>query len=265
MKTQYLLLLLAVCLSSVASKSGGDPIELRLNMPVGKTYTTTIKAVSQIQTGTRNWEMNLETWFGMTSTGTNAELTNIQAIIQAMKLSIPALGKNYDSTVKDKDSPKHKEDEIIGKTFTMVMNKQASVKEIKGLEAVYVNAGDGDNIKTNLSQGMAELPTQPVVPDDSWESETLVNTKLMSLHFINKWTLESVSNGIAYISLNSTYINNNGEADRDGKVWSGSQSGHFQVEIATGMTLKSDFVQETNVDFKGKKASIKSIVTLETK
>lgn len=265
MKTQYLLLLLAVCLSSVASKSGGDPIELRLNMPVGKTYTTTIKAISQIQTGTRNLEMNLELWFSMTSTGTNAELTNIQTIIQAMKLSVPALGKNYDSTVKEKDKPKSKEDEIIGKSFTVVMNKQASVKEVNGLEAVYVNAGGGDNIKTSLSQGMAELPAQPVLPGDSWESETLVNTKAISLHFINKWTLESVSNGIAYISLSSTYVNNNGEADRNGNVWSGLQSGNFQVEIATGMTLKSDFIQETNMDLKGEKASIKSTVTLETK
>lgn len=265
MKTPYLLLLLAVCLSSVASKSGGDPIELRLNMPVGKTYTTTIKAVSQIQTGTRNFEMNLESWFSMTATGTNAELTSIQTIIQAMKLSVPALGKNYDSTTRKKGSPKTKEDEIIGKSFTVVMNKQASVKEINGLDAVFKDAGGDDNIKTSLSQGVAEFPVQPVAPGDSWESETVANTKAMSLHFINKWTLDNVSNGIAYISVRSTYVNNNGEADRDGNVWSGTQSGSFQVEIATGMTLKSDFVQETNVDLKGEKASIKTTVTLETK
>lgn len=252
MKTQYLLLLVVVCLSSVASKSGGDPIELKFNMPAGMIYTTTIQTLTEVS----GIETTEEIEYSMTSLGVDDDMTTVSTMVQAMKVSAPFFNGGYDSRGDNSGQA----DPYIGNMFTIIMDKQAKVKEINGFEEAL---GFGTS-KTSIGQCMAELPMQPVVPGDSWESEIFVNSHGTDLHFMNKWTLDSIAKGIAYISLKSKYINDNDQA-RNGAELTSSQSGVFVVDAATGITVNSYFSQETNITVDGQKMGISDVVLLKTR
>lgn len=265
MKFQSLLLATAVACSIVACKPKGEPVELKINMPVGKTYTTTTKIDAKMKMMGMDMGTSMEMVFDMTATGKEGDLTNIESSFQSMKMDIPMTGVSYDSKKDNADSPMGMMDSIMGKKFTMIMDKQGAVKEVKGMDELFSGIGGGANMKNNFGQGMAALPSKPVAPGESWDSETEMNNNGMNMKLKNKWTLESVSNGIAHIKVKSTFENGNSEIEGQKVELTGSQSGTVDVEVATGVSVKSDIVQDMEMSVAGQKMTMKNTISLETK
>lgn len=264
MKIQYLLILIAVFISTVASKSGSDPIELKLNMPVGKTYITTTKIDSKMQMMGMDIGTSIEMVFDMTAKSTEGDLTNIESSFQSIKMDIPMTGVSYDSKKNNTDSPMGKMNSIMGKKFTIVMDKQGAVKEVKDTNQLFARVEGAANMMSNFGQGMATLPTKPVSLGDSWDSESEMNSNGIYMKIKDKWTLESVTNGMAHIKVKSIFENSKSKIEGQKVELSGTQSGTVDVEVATGMSIKSDMVQDMEISVDGQKMAIKNNISLET-
>lgn len=201
----------------------------------------------------------MRTVFDIVATSIDGDDTNVDYTYKAIKVFDSKNGINYDSERGNLGSPMGEMYNLKGTKFTILMGKKGEIKEVKALDST------DPNMKNNLGQGIAILPDHPVAMGDSWTQDVTVNSNGMNLLIQRTLTLESVNNGIAHINQQATIAEGTSEMNGYKLKWSGTNLGFFDVEIATGVTMKSKTVQKVIMFIDAVEVKYEHTFVIETK
>ncbi len=169
----------------------------------------------------------------------------------------------YDSSSTALSTAKFAEfDALIGKSFTVVLFSDGSVKDVKGsaLDTLIDLFGFAAQI---ISNQQIVYPEESFVIGDSWTS-SLIFSDIIPLTTKSLFTFSDYKDGMALISLSSVMKPETEPFDIEGfrlYNFSGKQTGFFEIEEATGLCLYSEFVQESSGEARVKVYSKQGIVS----
>lgn len=259
-------------------KSGGDKVDLKLNLQPGSQYLYTMETKMDMaqtamgQTMKTQNDMTMEFVYDVTAAeGTNKNITVTYDRI-AMDMKSAMANMSYDSRDTSKNTP---ELAVMGnmlhKPFTMVVSDRGEILKVDGLQAIIDHMGDSttaegaemrkqlatsfndSSMKGMMQQSLNFFPDKPVAPGDTWKKTYSMNMSIMSVNMDNEYKLTSVSNGIAHIDVTSKMTGGGdiagGEEMKNVKVnLSGEQKGTMEVEVASGLVVDSKLKQDIKGD-----------------
>ena len=156
---------------------------------------------------------------------------------------------------------------FIGKSFTITVASDGSVKEVSGMEAIADEmiksiATDGQiatqiatslkpqfsdgNMKNAFEQSLKIYPEKAVKTGESWDVEQEFGIAGMSSSNKAKYTLKDVKKNVATIDVASTMKMKPETQGMTGDL-TGTQTGVMQVDVKTGIPVSSD----TSMELKG--------------
>ncbi|MBT3267511.1 hypothetical protein HN371_10180 [Candidatus Poribacteria bacterium] len=267
--------LLAVLLA--ASGCGGPTLRLRLNPELGATYdfTTTVDTTAQ-QTvmgqevnSTQTMRTVQEARFERAEDGeslvasTTYKSTSIEVKGTAGDLDVDLGGDGSMSDPMEAVSAA-----LVGQSFTMTIAPNGRVTELSGLDdmtdSILASVDLPEAMKTMLreslqqmfgdtamqsmmSQAFVALPSHDIAVGESWTADATV----IGILTRTTMTLVAVEDGIATITVAGS-MQVDPDAGAPGGMpfvsydaLSGSQTGTYQLEVATGMLLRADITSDS--------------------
>ena len=283
MKKIFLSIALFAGLAAGFNSCKPDTVKLQFNPAVGSRYRiemTTDQDIVQEMEG-QKMEVKSISDYAMLYEINKADGDNkvMKMTFERMKSVQKAMGKEMvmDSDNIDTTDPGSKIiGAVKGAAFEMVITKKGEVKSIIGMDGLMqkmVNSAGEDlpaEVKAQMAEGIKAMmnddmlkglaeqsfkifPDKAVKPGDSWTSK--IETKsFLDMVTQTTYTLKKVEKGIATLDIKSTITPLGKEKMVQGtKVEtsiSGTQNGTMELEVASGMTLSSNIVQ--NIDSKMK-------------
>jgi len=214
---------IAICISIFAPLAGADdekpapaPVKLILRFQEGKTYRVQMDMdqSSKVPIGGKTYDQRMSTIFEMSIKVSGVpNSTNKEAVTEytrvAIKLKTMGRHVGFDSADKDakKDPMMAGMGSMIGKPFTVVLDKDDRVLEVKGLEAISKAGGNPmtaefmkkvmnkDKVFQTLGIGVglkSSLPQDPVKPGDEWPLKSMAD--ISELPFKGKYYFENYGN-----------------------------------------------------------------------
>ena len=144
------------------------------------------------------------------------------------------------------------------------MNTDGSIHKLEGFDNLRQGMGMGVD-PNQFAQGMALFPKKPVKTGESWTSENEVaGGNGIAMKSVSKWTLDAVENGIAKLTVKTDLSGKLENAQIPGMAGDikGVQSAKMEVDIASGITLKSIMEQDMTMGSDETKIEIKSKTTM---
>ncbi len=155
---------------------------------------------------------------------------------------------------------------MIGQSFSMTVNKNGEVTELKGMEAIFNNmiknmgldtvpggmqavAGfrnqfSDEQFKKNFGESFNILPSKEVKVGDTWAIDNNNNMMGFEMKTKNTYTLKEIKGDLAIVDLVSDFNLGNENDENDVKMkMDGSQNGSLKIDINTGMTIESNIKQ----------------------
>jgi hypothetical protein len=262
----FLLLCSALYLSACHPSS--DKVELKLNFQPGDAYLYTITTDQTINSmGLANVKMNftMEMKYELLSKEDSIQKLGVTYSHLAMQGSSPMGKMSYDSDHPDANPKISEMGKMVGKTFYVYLNPDGTLKKVEGLSALMdttlgreaMKMPVSDSSFTMMMQNAFDLyPGKPVAVGESWERNTTMGISSFKFNMKSTYTLQSVKDGIADISVNSdlklpeTIMNKmNQQKGFEMKMeMDGRQKGSMKVDIVTGRIISG----ETTQDIEGK-------------
>ena len=185
--------------------------------------------------------------------------SEIAYIVSSLYMKMEFDSKNPNESPSDIDLMLSKMfKEMLGKSFTAVINTDGSVESVSGMEAIGESmtnaiARDGQMIaqlgahmkeqfndaamKNMFETSFKVYPANPVRTGNSWDIENAVTMNNLNVMYKSKYTLRSVSRNVATVAVD-TKIEMNPEAGIvEGSNISGTQTGTLTIDTRTGMIL----------------------------
>jgi hypothetical protein len=250
----FLLSFLACNSSNSASKRA---IDLKLNLDKGASFKMNTDMEMNTEVMGLKMLMNMNMLGLMNVKEVNNNETEVNSTISKVKVNMTApMGgvTSYDSESPNKESNPMTAsfDKMVGKAFSMVIDKKGRVLRTMGLDSLMSMGENGTSLDGIFKQSMAILPDHPVKIGDSWSSDQVIDMQGLKMDVKNTWTLKDISNIeaicdiISNYSISPTKINKNGQAvDMSG---SGNQTGIIHIDLKTGFTTKSTL--NTDIEMK---------------
>lgn len=268
MKLQKLLVPVVILFVLAACKTG-EKLALKLNYEKGKKYYYTSVNAQEVEQTVMGKTIKSKT---TTTTGYLWEVKDIDkegnflVTITYDKVETKKEGEGADTPSPLKD------DFMKGFTFDMVVTPKGKVKEIKGMEKMMemaMNAAMPDSVANDPSskamlepmkemlkkqfsdESMSSLmeqmtdyfPEGEVAVGDKWEKVVNMVT-LMPMKITSNYTVKDIKDGVAIIDVESKVEPGQGEALMGMKVTlNGTQKGTMQINVKTGIIVKSDMDQ----------------------
>jgi hypothetical protein len=155
---------------------------------------------------------------------------------------------------------------MIGQSFSMTVNKNGEVTQLKGMEAIFQNiiknmgldtvpggmqavAGfrnqfSDEQFKKNFGESFNILPSKEVKVGDTWAIDNSNNMMGFEMKTKNTYTLKDIKGNLAIVELVSDFNLGSENDENDVKMkMDGSQSGSLKIDINTGMTIESNIKQ----------------------
>ena len=258
-------------------KSGGDVVDLKLNLQPGSQYLYTMDtkmAMEQSamgQTMKTNNDMTMESIYDVASgEGSNKRITVTYDRI-AMSMKSAGMNMSYDSKDASKgDSLLKNMGQMLHKPFSMVVSDKGEILKVEGLSDIVNTMGDTTTpqgaamrqqmsstfndtaIKSMMQQSLNIFPDHPVRPGDTWKKSYTMNLSVIIMNMDNEFKLTSVSNGTAHLDVNTKITGGGGMSSPEMKNMqinlSGDQKGTMDVEVATGLVTDSKLKQNVKGD-----------------
>lgn len=247
------ILLLASC------KQGGQSIELKFNPKSNQSYKYELDTKMEVNATMFSTKMNMLMGMSMNQEGMSGPNHKMSATIDKIKMdmNMPMVGDmKYDSEKPDTANPAAASfAELIGKKMNMEMSQTGEITNGKDLEGMdQVNMG-------NLGTQFGFYPDKPVKVGDTWEKESTQNVQNMSMLLKAKYTLKSVNGDKALVDCDGTFSidhsKSTGDPAADKRLkdmkMEGTQKGTMELEVSTGMLVKTDLLQDIKMtmDFGG--------------
>ena len=268
----------AILTASFCSCKSGEPVDLKLNLQPGNQYIYTMDTKTSMeqsamgQTVKTNNDLMMQFLYDVAAgEGTNKKITVTYDRI-AMSMKSGAMNMSYDS--KDstqKDGQLAMMGTMLHKPFTMIVSDKGAILKVEGLDAIINGMGDTSTpqgaamrrqmsetfsdsaMKGILQQSLNFFPDNPVTPGDTWKKSFSMNISVMTVKMDNEFKLNSVSNGIAHIDVNSKLSGggamSGGEEMKSVQInLAGDQKGTMDVEVASGLVTDSKLKQNIKGD-----------------
>jgi hypothetical protein len=279
-------------MTSCNSGSNAEAIDLKLNFKTGDKYlyTTQIDQNIGIMQGlSMNQNMVMEMMYNCKSD--SAGVKDIEATYNHILISMtsPMGEMKYDSKDPKQDaSGMNMMDSLIGKSFMMSIAPDGQIIKVSGLDAIVAsfnmdsNPAAQQSIKSQLNDTAIRMmmqssfdmyPGHKVKVGDTWNKKQQMTVSGINISMENRYTLKSVENGKATLSVISDLSLPKTEMGADSAKTqmelSGKQDGTIELDIATGQVISS----KTISDIKGKMTmqntpediNIKSTISVSSK
>ncbi len=179
---------------------------------------------------------------------------------------------------------------LIGQSFSMVVNKNGEVVEVKGMTEIFDNmiervgldtmqggkqaiAGfkeqfSDEQVKKNFSESFNMLPNKNIKIGDTWNISTDKSVMGMGIKTENTYTLKEIKGNQAIVDIVSTFLTDKTEEGMLAMEMDGTQTGTLKIDINTGLTIEGDIKQMINgtqVGGQGMSMKINGIIKITSK
>lgn len=279
-------------MSSCKSGNSKDAIDLKLNFKTGDKYlyTTGIdQNISLMQGLNMNQNITMEMLYNCKSDSAGVKALDITYDHIVMSMTSPMGEMKYDSR-SGGQSPMGTNlmDSLIGKTFTLNVAPDGKILSVTGLDALIASFNTGDNpmeqqnVKNQLNDTAIRMmmqnsfdmyPGHKVSVGDTWSKKQQMTVSGIDISMDNTYTLKSVENGNATLSvasdLNLPKTELGADSVKTQMELSGKQNGTIEVDIATGQVLNSKIVSDISgkmvMENTPQNISIKSTISVSSK
>lgn len=269
-KISLVIIITAAAFFYACNNKGGSsgPIELKFNLPTGSAYDYNMDMYMSMKGSANGQPMNMNDKMAMgyrfAAIGDSSGWKKLTATISRIAMNIDAgtVRINFDS-----NKPNDTSDVVAGTMgkvlgglkggqFGFTMNAKGEIGEITGIEemmqhmmssanipgagAMAANVGSAfnkENFKENIQQAFGMYPDKPVKPGDTWTSSVNLNSQNMAMKTDNTYTLESVSNNVAHVKVNSKISSPESDSAMNMK---GAMTGTMDFDVPTGVPLNGD-------------------------
>lgn len=154
---------------------------------------------------------------------------------------------------------------LIGESFSLVVNQDGEVIEVKGMAEVFENmiknlgldtvpggmqAVNGfkeqfsnKQFKKNFGESFNILPKEEVKIGDTWDINTSSDMMGMNMEAKNTYTLKEIKGDLAIVGLVSSFNLDKTQEGADAMKMDGTQTGTIKIDINTGMTVDGAITQ----------------------
>ena len=249
-----------------------DTIDLKFNLPKGSSYDYNMDMIMAVKGDVNGQPMNVTNNMSMGYRfgviGDSAGWKKISSTISRIAMNIDA-GSGVNIKF-DSDKPVDTSDVMsgtVGKVlgalkggqFTFTMNEKGEIGSVTGISEMMnrmmssvPNAGamagsmgnsfNEDNFKQNIQQAFGVYPSKPVKPGDTWTSTMSMNNAGMQMKIDNTYTLQSVTNNIADVKVDSKISGNSGVGI------DGTMKGDLKYDVPTGVPVDGDLDMSMNMN-----------------
>lgn len=233
--------------------------QTKINVQKGQKYMveTTTKLTSSAEVMGQTMENNSDIKSTTVYEITKAEESEIklEATIIKMQVTASAMGQemSFDSDKKDNEGP-------MADMFGKVVNKKKEVsldakgaitkqnKTDEGMQAVMMNAGDGNEVSTELF--IPALIGKELKAGDSFTDEVSVKKEKYNSRDSGTYKITSIENGVASVSYSGTQVLMTVMEQMGMEMTNNSNNlikSELQVDMKTGMVLAKASVIESTV------------------
>lgn len=248
-------------------------IDLKFNLPKGATYNYNMDVDMAVKGTAEGQEVNVTNTMGMgysfevldDSAGWKKISATLSKIAMDMSTAGVTIHYNSDEPVDTSNFVNMLFGQIFGamkgSKFSFIMNGKGDIADVKGIEEMVnrmseavpeagggMSDGIGDafneeSFAKNLQQVFGAYPGKPVKPGDSWASAYTTVSNGINMNMANTYTLESVSNGIANVKVDSKIT----AADTTMPL-NGTSAGVLKYDVATGVPVDGNLALELKMD-----------------
>lgn len=282
----FLLMTIAAIYSCKGSKTAGTL--LKFNLEKGKTYNYEIVWDLDQQVMGQDTKISLLGNYAMNVTEDKGNIKTVTGIYKNFKLYMKMMGMEINIDTDKPAEPMSETDlkanpmgimnrvfaGIKGKEFTMKVDEEGKVLEVKGFEQIIhamvdsigmnedmrnqmnISLKDQFNeqtIKDQFAQVFTIFPNKEVKVGDSWEKSFQMGGK-MPAKYMTKYTVKEIEGDHVTLMANTTIGSDGGEMEIKG-----TQNGTLLVDGKTGLVLNAEFdqdmqtkVQDMEIKIKGK-------------
>jgi hypothetical protein len=268
--------------SSCNSNGKNETAAFTFNLQKGKVYDYNMDFDMEQEMQGQKVSTKMESDYSIEVTDDDGKLKTLKATYDriALNASLPGRTIEADSDKVDTSNKEAIEEPgylmnamfgaLKGKSFTMKVDKEGKVMEVKGMNEIAQAMISGLNIKEELkpmaqqafsqqfneqnikdmfSQSFNIFPNKPVKVGDTWE-KMINGTAAMPMNMTTVYTVKSIDDNMVTLSANS-------KMDFTGNSqMSGSQTGTMKVDATTGLVTEGNFEQkitgQMNMTTKGK-------------
>ena len=249
---------------SCNSGSSGDTYTIKMRLNKGDTFNQDMDMNMHMTTA------GIETNMRM-STGSSFQVMNSDSAEKELKITYTQMHVAMDmgklnAMNNTPDSVLNKANKnIIGKSVTIRMSKDNEIVNVSGFEELLNSEQGSDSAGRQMMKKMFSkdqfnsmfglmfnmYPKKPVKVGESWNGDTKINMGGMNMDVKNKYTLLSVKNGMAEISIDGT-LGGNGEILQQSTGlkmdMSGSEKGTLQIRMDNGYLHSGSYKMDMKAD-----------------
>ena len=256
-----------------------EEIDLGFKPAIGSKYRMTINSSQNMDRKSNGEKVQIANVADYTllyeSTKSQGDFTTVKMIFEKMKTVDKSMGSEavMDSDNNDTIDPISKIiASIRGAEFTMDINRQGEVKNMRGMDGLnqkmVAAAGkdlspeqatqmseslksvmSDDMLRSMTEQSFKIFPYKKVKVGESWIASSRTKS-IIDMILTTTYTLQKIENGIATLSVSSVITADGAEKTMDGQrvqqTLTGSQTGTMEVELASGMTMNANINQKSN-------------------
>ncbi len=285
-KTLLILCLLTGLAFAEAAGQEAGPYEMSLDLEEGATYTVTVENRQNINQQIQGQSIDMtqqQTFtyrYDVTEVADDGTMT-VEATYERVAAEAESMGGSFSYDSADADtsaaaSPQvHMLATLVGRQFTFRVRPTGEVFEVQGIgemidamlaameapneqaraqmEEQLRSQFDEEALHSQIERSFAFYPEDPVQVGESWTAQYTLE-QMVPLWVGATYTLESVEDGIATVSVNS---NANAVSDaepmRMGQAevdldLNGTQTGTLRIDLSTGLPVEMQLTQDFSGD-----------------
>lgn len=272
------LFLYAICIllsfwgCNASSSASKQAIDLKLNLDKGASFKMNTNMEMNTEVMGLKMLMNMDMVGLMNVKDVRSNETEVNSTISTVKvtMTVPMGGvTTYDSESPNKESNPMTAsfDKMVGKAFSMVIDKKGKVLRTIGLDSLMSMGENGTSLDGIFKQSMAILPDHPVKIGDSWTSDQVIDMQGLKMNVKNTWKLKEISSIDAICDVVSSYSIAPVDVNKEGQLinmsGSGNQTGIIHIDLKTGFTTKSAL--NTDIEMKMKSSGMEMPMKMNMK
>lgn len=254
---------------------------LKVNFPEKSKYIFSSKQTQNISSmGIANIKQTIVSEYLYESISDSGKPAQLAVIFRhlSFKSSSPAGDLNYDSNDADDTTSLFKNmGGVIGMVYIVDFDSKGKIKEVqeKNPSQPIVSDDDLEKIMSDSTFSIAIwnmfdiYPGKPVGVGEKWHSKSESNVANFKIQTNSTYTLTSIENGLATISVSSVLNLPQSSLNTDGSIlkiqMEGTQTGTITMRLDTGEVVKDEMKQKVNAKINSMGQELPMIIESETK
>lgn len=276
-------------------KTASEAVSLKLQMPAGNTYEYTMVMDMDMNQEVMGQKVEMENkmTFGYIYEvlKDSANWKVIRATLGRMRMDIKTMGTSVTidtDNPADSSGPMGQAFQVFGrmkdKQYIFTINDKGEVGSISGLKEIRDAMLEGfpsdeklekqvegiideESFRQNIEQSFKIFPDKDVAVGESWTKTMSIKNQGMTMKTENTYTLESVKDGKAIISVKQKLSSDQGTTNGMPFTMNGTGDGTYSYEQSTGIVMAGDVKMNMNMEMEmqGQKIPMKVNMDMSVK